>query len=117
MHTGLPTLEELITLVQVALISGWGGLAAFIKRKKAGEYKDESASSQVLFLLGDFVVCILAGYIAYNACLYFEVKEELMVIAIALAGWSGPETVDLASLWYRKKILSLVENEKKARGE
>lgn len=100
--------NHIAELGKVVGLSGVGGVAAFIKRKKSGLYDSTPWYTQLLYFIGDVMACILAGYVAYKLCLYFRVDEDLQHVAISLSGWGGPSILDALVMRYKERLNGMV---------
>jgi LydA holin phage, holin superfamily III len=85
------TLKELTEASQTVAIAAWAGVASYMHKI----YTKKQAYT-ALGLASEVITASLAGYLAMNACNYFNVDQSAAGAIVGTAGWAGHRALAFA---------------------
>ena len=92
-------LIQVLTYAWVLLVSMFGGLVSFIRRRNATTPK-VPLKEQVGILFGEMTVSAFSGLITYWLCLYWDLHPALTAVFIAISGHLGGKSIDaVGRIW------------------
>jgi len=99
---GMGKMSEKINEVTIALtlacIGFIGGLVRTLKDWASRENSDFKSS------LIKIVIAMFVGYMVGEICIYYELSERLMIIAVSAAGYASPEIIEIIAKCIINKI-------------
>ena len=96
-HGGL--LIQFLTYLWVIVVSMFGGLVSFIRRRNATTPRPP-LKEQLGILFGELAISAFAGLITYWLCQYWGLESALTAVFIAVSGHLGGKSIDAAGrIW------------------
>ena len=84
-----PTTYTLVTYGWVVVLSGWAGVASYIRKVRAGVVRTFSIAE----LIGEIVIASLSGVMTFWLCEFAEVDPLLAAVLIAISGHMGTRAI------------------------
>lgn len=92
-------LIQFLTYAWVVVVSMFGGLVSFIRRRNATTPK-VPMKEQLGILFGELAISAFAGLITYWLCQYWGLHSALTAVFIAVSGHLGGKSIDaVARIW------------------
>ena len=86
-----PQMYELITYVWVLAVSGFGGIANYVRKVKAGNAERFS----ILEVVGEIVISAFAGLVTFWLCEAAGIEQPLTAALVAISGHMGSRAIAL----------------------
>lgn len=95
-----PTTYGLLTYAWVLLLSAWGGVVNFLRKRKAGVTRPFNLAEMV----GEIVTSAFAGLVTFYLCESSGVDPLVTAAMVGVSGHMGGRAIFLAEAWVEAKF-------------
>lgn len=95
-----PTSYELLTYLWVVALSGWGGVANYIRKVRTGQAERFS----FMEIVGEIVISAFAGVLTFWLCELSGFQPLLTAALVGVSGHMGSRAIGLLEDKFKKKM-------------
>jgi len=95
-----PTTYSLLTYAWILILSGWGGIINFLRKRKAGETRPFNVAE----LVGEIFTSGFAGILTFWLCEYSGIPPLMTAAMVGISGHMGSRALYHLELWAESKF-------------
>jgi len=95
-----PTTYSLITYGWVLVLSGWGGIVNFLRKRKSGESRPWNFSE----LVGEIVTSAFAGILTFLLCESAAISGLITAALVGISGHMGSRAIYHMETWAESRF-------------
>lgn len=95
-----PTTYSLITYLWVGVLSAWGGLVSFLRKRNAGEARPWNFAE----LIGEIVTSAFAGLITFWLCEAADIQPLVTAALVGITGHMGGRALFHFEKWAESRF-------------
>lgn len=95
-----PTTYSLLTYFWVMLLSAWGGVVSWLRKRRSGQARPFNFTE----FIGELVTSAFAGVITFWLCEYSQIPQLMSAVLIAISGHMGSRAIFQIERWVEAKF-------------